>query len=467
MATAFTLGLEPAKTFAPAALKKDLTTIVKGFPNKEAFFADEKWSKKNNSQWAIKVGEPNFAYLKKTYKLPEKTKKVLHQPVNGFQIKWMLSSKKANTNAADAKTTRMQELGSAWIMRRAINDNIRYKDWQDIRRDKKYPELVKIYPAVDDSSEWLQGYYAQQKRMLEEFANEKFTEYVREGGFMDYISHLVAKKFGISKKDTWNPADIWLIQNEKKVMTEIDKLMAGNKTQTIIELNAILRKMFKNRVVVGISLKKVSGKVARYEEFNVSDTDLGTNYTYNYVKSTIALTYNKDVGEFGTQDTKVVVGGHGSEYQFQIKGNDSAGMSNLKFEPTAKGATSARVGKAPVDMVQELMKDNKMKFVNNHNLYPKTVEAFNKESTKYVKMFDFVKTKVETRINNSKEFQANILAGLTSSKSNHIAVSKLMQIHFLYELLNLDKKSRDQIMTDMVFIASKKGVRFGPFGKLY
>ena len=33
---------------------------------------------------------------------------------------------------------------------------------------------------------------------------------------MKFISDLCREKFDISKKDTWNPADIWCIKDEKK-----------------------------------------------------------------------------------------------------------------------------------------------------------------------------------------------------------------------------------------------------------
>ena len=91
-----------------------------------------------------------------------------------------------------AQLTRMQELGSAWIFRRALKDKIRYKKWEDILNDPKYDELGGkngIYPNVD--KDWLETFYLQQKKMLEEFSNSKFTEFNREYGFMKYISNLV------------------------------------------------------------------------------------------------------------------------------------------------------------------------------------------------------------------------------------------------------------------------------------
>jgi hypothetical protein len=380
----------------------------------------------------------------------------------------ILAKLPSGAGKADAKTTRMQELGSAWILRRAINDNVKYKNWESIRDDKKYHELVEIYPTIDSDDEWLQGYYAQQKRMLQEFSQHTFSEFNRDGGFMDYISELVSKKFGISKKDTWNPADIWLIKNEKAVIKIIEDTVYGSKgSQTIEELNAVLRKLYNDRKVIGVSLKKISGKVARYEEFNLSKNDLNDDYNYNTTDFVINLKWNDTKGTFMTQDSKVSVEGKGVVYIFQIKGNDSAKMSNLKWEPTQKGATAARVGKAPVDMVATLLKDNKAKFFNDHKRYPKTSKDYKKEKVKFESMFDVVQRSAKTNINSKAEFSRIISYALDTDKNNHTAVSKLMQLDFLYTILKMTKKRRNEFMTDMVFIASKKGSKFGPFGKLY
>jgi hypothetical protein len=70
---------------------------------------------------------------------------------------------------------------------------------------------------------------------------------------MTYISKLVKDKFGISKKDVWDPADIWCIQNERQVITEIDNIIKSKGSETLEELNALLRTYFKKRIVVGIN----------------------------------------------------------------------------------------------------------------------------------------------------------------------------------------------------------------------
>ena len=56
-------------------------------------------------------------------------------------------------------------------------------------------------------------------------------------------------------------------------------------SQTLEELNAILRTLFTvMKIVVGVSLKKVSGDIARWEEVNV-DEDQFEEYDNNVLYS--------------------------------------------------------------------------------------------------------------------------------------------------------------------------------------
>ena len=316
---AYVLSKQQALNYAPSELKIDFTKMLKGIDEK-LFFADDKWTKSNNSQWSIKTSASNVDLIKKNFGggifLPNIS--YLVEVRKGYKIKFLISKKTASAGGADAQTTRMQELGSAWIMRRALNDNVAYKDWQAIRKDPKYNELVKIYPDVDESPDWLQTFFGQQKKMLEKFSNAQFTEFNREGGFMQFISDLVKTKYGISKKDTWNPADIWCIKNQDKVIKTFKENVEGSKlSQTIEELNAIQREMFKSKQVVGISLKKLSGQIAKYEEYNLDESSLYPDFNFKLLTSTVDLRFDK---KFGTQDARIIVTGEGVAYNFQIKG---------------------------------------------------------------------------------------------------------------------------------------------------
>ena len=140
------------------------------------------------------------------------------------------------------------------------------------------------------------------------------------------MSKFVAKKFNIKKKDNWDPADIWVIDgDERKYITEIKESLEGPH-QTIGELNGIMRRMFKNKEVMGISLKK-TGAIAYYEEVNL-DGLIPDTKDYNYDVPMTDLKANfmieAKTGMF-TQDVKIMVDSikDNKTFSFQIKALDS------------------------------------------------------------------------------------------------------------------------------------------------
>lgn len=375
-------------------------------------------------------------------------------------------------NYSAAELTRMQELGSAWIFRRALNDNVRYRSPEDIVKDKKYHELVSLYPAIN--KQWIDNYFAQQKRILQEFSGVQFSEFNREGGFMDFITKLISQKFKISKKDSWNPADIWCVKNESKVINDIKKAMDKEGMASIAELNAIMRTLYEKRVLVGISLKLISGKEAKYEEVNLDESLFPDVKNYNFnVKNMKCFLGLKEGKKFETQDSRVVVeaieNGKKQFFDFQIKPNTTSELANLKFEPTASGAAKARLGKTPLDKLAKLFKKYKIEFENTYKKYPQTLKDFNdKDSIESAKLaFNQIKKSgVDVgSCKNADEFIINLQKVYTLEP--HIATSKLMQVNFLYHVTKLPKEKMDDLFTDMSFLAQKKGREFGPFGKLY
>jgi hypothetical protein len=139
---------------------------------------------------------------------------------------------------------------------------------------------------------------------------------------------------------------------------------------------------------------------------------------------------------------------------------------NLIFEFQEPGG-SAQIGKAPVELVYEAAKRNKMDFKNIWQDYPSTTPMFVEEENKYKEMFDVVNKKVETNIKTSDEFARNILKQIADPDNYGTANSKLMQLKFLYEMTKLTEKKTEKFITDLFFLAEKRGPGFGPFGKLY
>jgi len=290
------------------------------------------------------------------------------------RVKFVQTSKLTDSKGkaiSEATMTKMQELGSAWVFKRAIEDN---KEWGSIdelkKDDKTMNGLADIWKKVGKSDlvddDWLENFYKQQKKLIDCIGKPAFTTFNRDKGFMSFISDIVNTHFQISSKDNWNPADIWLIQNETKWRGYIENAVnSGSRgrspAKTLAEFNAVMRMLFKSKQVFGISLKKVAaGEDARMEFLN-HKSEFFTNLSqmhFTYEKAECKLgTKNDKEGTvtLQTQDTRLLIKDGSNTYNFQIKANDSTKMSGLKYEPTSSGATAARLGKATVDLVMRLV----------------------------------------------------------------------------------------------------------------
>ena len=402
-----------------------------------------------------------------------------------------------NISISEAEFTGMQERATAFILERAFKDNKRFNNVEDIIKDKVTKDgLEKIFklgnkqifkfdlPVQSKTPEdtWLTTFYLQQKRLLKEFSGAEFTVFNRDGGFMKFISDLIKAKFGISRKDSWNPADIFLIKKvdvfRKKILKELE---GPSGTQTIKELNAMMRSMFEKREVVGISLKKISGKQAQYEEINVNESffkriEYGSG-EYDFTLSKIILKLNLKGDAFATQDTNIFLKDSARDIaKFQLKGNTTSRLANLKFEGTEIGAAAARLGKAPLNLVEKLSSMVDPQLYNSttkaNGNYPTNSDEFEKRQKEFSDMFErVVKSPLvkDIGIRTSKEFIFNMLKVFATNQS-HIANIKLMQLYYVDRLMMLKPEVRNEYLTDLLFIAQKKGAKvfdFGPFGKLY
>lgn len=439
-----------------------------------------------------------------------------------------MASKKTSANVSASTMTRMQELGSAWVFKRAIQDNVNFKSANDIVNDKKtYTELVKIWKIVgkvdwDDSidGEWVVNFYKQQKKLLQKIGKPQFTEFCRDGGtgnnyilpgskggitFMEWVTDLVKEEFDIGQKDNWNPADIWLIQDELKWRKKIQDSFNQKRNPSasieseLVKFNSIFRALFRSKQIMGISLKKIGSGPAQWKEVNVSGKFFKTlkATTMSFAKSKCILgtkridpaKAKKDIergkprGAPGAatllQDTVLtiedpgIVTGKKTTYTVQIKANDSTKFSNLKWEPTIVGRGAARLGKATVELVLDLMKVYGILryYEPDNKKYPRNKTSFAKVENDYRMMIDEIVSdrfvdvgngvNTDTAIVNIKE-SFDIYRG-----QPWVAVSKLQQIQFLYALLTLPQKKRDDFCTSLVFTAEKAGKRYGPYGKLY
>jgi hypothetical protein len=402
----------------------------------------------------------------------------------------------AGRKISEATMTRIQELGSAWIFKRSIQDNVSWNSWEDIRKDEKtMNELFNIWKTIgkadDVGDDWLQNFYKQNEALIKKISKPAFTEFNRESEytlpgsstsqetFMDWVTKLVKEYCGVSKKDNWNPADIWLIQDEDKHRKKIMDVLSGNKKngnaqeqkRNLLEINAIFRTLFKSKQVFGISLKKISAsdKKAKIIYQNHNETFFknldSLTFATGEIKSNFSTKIEKGLLSFGTQDSRIFVKNGNEEYSFQIKANDSTKRSGLKYEPSpVKGA--ARLGKATVEFVLRLLEDHDLKFDKSPDSYPVDLEEFMKKKAHYKRLITRLKGRgVDLGESNINTIIDNIMAVFATKP--HVANSKLQQLTFLDLFTSLPKDEMDELVTDMVFLAMKVGRNYGPFAKIY
>ena len=381
---------------------------------------------------------------------------------------------------SETTMTRMQELGSAFVFKRAIKDNKSWGNMLALRADTETMDGVKkIWKDIGDvddvDEEWLNNFYKQQKTLIDKIGRPNFTEFNREGGFMEFISDLVKTEYGISSKDNWNPADIWLIQDEKKWTKLIEDSVktTSNKAKGVLYLNSIMRKLFASRQVFGISLKKVAaGKDARIEFVNDKSEFFQKleklRFDYDGADCKLGKKTDKEgTITLSTQDTRLYVKDGGNVYNFQIKANNSTSMSNLKYEPTSSGATAARLGKATVELVEQLLKDYKLKFKKDNGAYPQNAKEFlDNKGGNWKELIEVLhKNKVDIDVPDVQTAYDNLL--FVFGTKPFVANAKCQQIKWLTEYLSLSREDRDTFGTNMVFIAKKEGRKYGVFAKIF
>ena len=129
------------------------------------------------------------------------------------------------------------------------------------------------YPTTKDLNvigKWVNTYY-RSAVMLAKFL-KKGTGYnwSRDGGFMDWSTN-VAHKLGYSKKDNWNPADIWVVSQKKEnwYKTHIEEVVNSSLELDVKRdmVNRLLNIGMRQQHVIGVSLKKISKK-GKLQEVN-------------------------------------------------------------------------------------------------------------------------------------------------------------------------------------------------------
>ena len=428
------------------------------------FFGDEKKITPTTKVYTVTIPKGADSDLKPALrklgvKSPFSKDKVELETNTGITLRLRKTGKTSVGRVSDAQETAKQERASLLIIEEAIENKKTYRDNTALQKAPIFKKLAEVYPEINDT--WCKSFAAQGRKMRTKFSNDRFETYNRDNGFMDWYTKHVNTRYQIKKKDSLNPADIWMINEEKVVKNRL------NIARNLQEHNNIMRKLYKERKLCGISLKAVSGNNARFEEVNMKET-LPETESYMLDNITMKMSITPE-GRLDTTDTVIKISAETKSISFQIRPN-SKGFNNLKFESSQKGAGAARLGKAPLNMVKKMLESYgilESDFENKWQMYPGNGAEFEEEQDDYKMMFDAIHGDVVSNIQKD-DFIPNVARSFeTTDVANGYITGKLMQLKFVYHLLQLTDEEQGRLLTEMAYASQKIGKIFGPFGKLY
>ena len=396
---------------------------------------------------------------------------------DGFES--LLLVKVTQGGVAGPVPTAIQEAGSAFILTQVLRKNKKFASAADILNDvetKKGLEKIFKPPYTDSINEWTHSYFEHQKAFFKKFQPSQWKEFEHGGqDFMTFIkerAQLVkevtpsGKLKDVGKYETWNPSDIWAVENKEQVKKKIDQAIQKDGSQTLTELNNVLLNLMKDNKLMGLSLKKIEPKEkANFVYVNKDPRSVEFAQVEEVKMSDITIEIKTEETVDGMSQGAYVLFG---KYTINIIRTPGSNFSNLKYESVVKGS-GGRGGAAPVDLVATMLK-NKVpghSFVNRHQDYPETAEDFKNDSRNYEEMYNTLRSKIKGT-GNYAEFRSRILSMYRSNnpKSKAVAQSKLMQLHFFSDVLSRSSGKPEEFWTDLLYLSLKVGKRFAPHGKL-
>ena len=383
--------------------------------------------------------------------------------------------KKKPVTGGKVINTEVQEKGTTIVLNQVLRNNKTFDKKEDIMADKDtLTKLRDVFKGYDDDriEDWTHSYYEQQKEFLKKFKSSQWDEFKYDNQtfvkfFETHIKNKTVannlKPLDLVKKYTeWNPADIWAVYQMNKVKEEIDKNITP-KTSNVAELNNLLINLFKDRKLIGLSLKKIAPKqsanlkfvnitpsnmkIAEIEKYKMDDIEFVVDNIFQ--GEAIATTVKFDNGTF-----KIDIGHAGSRSQ----------AGNLNFNTAIKATPGARGGQAPIAMVLKLLKNNgtNITFINDHNKYPKSGEEFINESSTFEDYYKVVKPYFK-KTQTYSQFEKSISTLYKNKK--FIAQTKLMELHFFHDALKNYSKNAE-FWTDLLYLGMKIGKGFAPHAKI-
>jgi hypothetical protein len=283
--------------------------------------------------------------------------------------------------------------------------------------------------------EWVESSKLVAKTLKKKFPS---TSYKHHRG-SDWVNSLYAhvnvlnakagKPFGDANK--WSPADIWMINPTGQ--SKLNELLA---TESLVELNTLLIKYFKNKSIIGVSLKKCVGTV-NYKEINLSSN----RPDFKFESMSTGLR-----GFFDSGDGYMIF--NGGRAQFRKFG------STWQGELKGKNANMGKMSGGPIKALVDYINGSAI-FIPQRNLSERNKETMDKFWGWYNACPD------------TPKITRNSFDEMIGEKDHNWFVSKIMTTQLVAIVSGFNVKDKNRFASGMVNYAGSESELSGPYCKVY
>lgn len=404
----------------------------------------------------------------------------------GILIKDVIASvKKAGVDTT--KLTIKFGSGSAGEKKQTVGDAVETTKQENCSRlyfetyieKSKYPPISKvyeIYPLANDL--WIHTFQQQSVALKKYLGANKGYKYYRGDGIMSVVES-AAKSFGIKSKDSWNPADVYIVKADKEasIAKEIMKLKQQHSGgEGIDALNSYMRLLLASKELVGISLKRLENvkSIAHVEETNATTTKASKKETFT-LSSNIVINLDYIDAEFSTREMsfKIVIKGEtDGSVPAQVRGFPGQGERETVQTELTKFTGGARLGKVPTGVIDSFFNQYGQTRVKGSEL-PKVGNWTDEDIKKYTKLFDEINGEIfwGESVRTTAQFESFLDYAIDkeqdSVKFANSFSNKLQGMHYAATMLYFKKRGILGDFLKVLFYGAKKDLSTaGPFIKI-
>ena len=280
------------------------------------------------------------------------------------------------------------------------------------------------------------------------------------------------KKANLSKKDSWNPADIFVINKSKRksVTDDLKKIVnTYDVSEGLVNMfNDKIYKLYEKKIMYPISLKQITAEKANIDKNNIPGTVKVANFNIEIAKFNCNLTSEgKEIGlfTFNNTDTR-------KQINMQVRGfphSYGVAQTEITSDGTPTGGRLGKVSTKVVDNIMGLYNDARINSIRYFGT-PKPFSDFDENKCKEVYgMYETVikESKVKNEKNISyKEFKKLIEVAKSKRSIAENMVMKIQGLKIMHFFVK-NKKDLSTIMNKMINGAKKINPNNGFFIKIY